>query len=307
MAPARTLGVWWSKATVAVVTGGNKGLGLEIVRKLAQQELTVVLTARDPEKGLNALQTLKSEGLQSVVFHQLDVTSSSSVEALAAWVRQEFDGLDILVNNAGLHFYSESHEDAVETLETNYYGVKRVTNALLPLMKQSLNGARIINVSSQAATLQGFTSCLKKKISNVDCLSEGMLDNLATKYLDEVKGGRFYIKDAKWAMNNYQFCESKLLLNTYTQILARSLAFKQPQSHRIFVNAMCPGSVGNDMGALVVRSPVEGGQDILNDVFKGCTMQSVENGSDTALWLALLPRSCYPNGRFFADRKEVVF
>lgn len=64
------------------------------------------------------------------------------------------------VNNAGVHFYSENHDGAVETLETNYYGVKRVTKALLPLMRESWNGARIINVSSQAALLQVQHCCL---------------------------------------------------------------------------------------------------------------------------------------------------
>lgn len=81
-----------------MVTGGNKGLGLEIVRQLAKQGLTVVLTARDVEKGQNALNSLKGEaGLESVLFHQLDVTSSPSAEALADWLRKEFGGLDILV------------------------------------------------------------------------------------------------------------------------------------------------------------------------------------------------------------------
>ncbi|CAM6085768.1 unnamed protein product [Calypogeia fissa] len=304
---------WWSRDTVAVVTGGNKGLGLEIVRQLANEGLTVVLTARDSEKGQNALNALKDEGLNTIIFHQLDVTSSRSVEALADWLMMEFGGLDILVNNAGVHFYSETHEDAVEIFETNYYGVKRVINALLPLMRESWNGARIINVSSQAASLQNFnTSCLKDKVSDVDCLSEAMVDDLATKYLGDVKAGKW--KDAEkeeLAMNNYQYCESKLLLNTYTQILARSLAFKQPQCHKIFVNAMCPGSPQTDMGAFVVRKPTEAGKDIIQDVFRGCTIQSIVDGADTAVWLALLPRAshgrCYPNGRFFSDKKDIAF
>jgi NAD(P)-dependent dehydrogenase (short-subunit alcohol dehydrogenase family) len=82
---------------VALVTGGNRGLGLQIVRQLAKEGLTVVLTARDPDKGVEALELLKAEGLHTVVFHQLDVTNSVSVEELANWLRKEFGGLDILV------------------------------------------------------------------------------------------------------------------------------------------------------------------------------------------------------------------
>lgn len=148
---------------------------------------------------------------------------------------------------------------------------------------------------------------MQNKISNVDCLSEDILDKLASKYLEEVKAGKFHVKKAGWTINNYQFCESKLLLSTYTRILARSLSFKQPPNHRIFVNAVCPGTMQTDMGAFVVRRAKEAGQDVLNDVFRGCAIQSVENGAETAAWLALLPRSCYPNGRLFSDKKEIVF
>jgi hypothetical protein len=88
---------WWSKDTVVAVTGSNKGLGYEIVRGLAKQGLTTVLTARDPARGLTALQTLQAEGLDSVHFHQLDVTDTDSVKKLAAWLQKEFGGFDILV------------------------------------------------------------------------------------------------------------------------------------------------------------------------------------------------------------------
>jgi hypothetical protein len=88
---------WWSKDTVVAVTGSNKGLGYEIVRGLAKQGLTTVLTARDPARGLTALQTLQAEGLDSVHFHQLDVTDTDSVKRLAAWLQKEFGGFDILV------------------------------------------------------------------------------------------------------------------------------------------------------------------------------------------------------------------
>jgi (+)-neomenthol dehydrogenase len=82
----------------AVVTGSNKGIGLEIVRQLASAGIKVVLTARDEKRGLQALETLKSFGLSDfVVFHQLDVADASSVASLADFVKSQFGKLDILV------------------------------------------------------------------------------------------------------------------------------------------------------------------------------------------------------------------
>lgn len=90
---------WWSKDTVAVVTGANKGIGLAIVRQLAKQGITVVLTARDANRAEQAIEALKSEGLDDrVVFHALDVSREQSAHELAEWLRQTYGGIDILVN-----------------------------------------------------------------------------------------------------------------------------------------------------------------------------------------------------------------
>lgn len=89
---------WWSSNTVAVVTGANKGIGYEIARTLAEQGLTVVLTARDQGRGQAAIDKLKAGGQKSVHFHQLDVRSSESVATLATWLEKQFGGIDILVS-----------------------------------------------------------------------------------------------------------------------------------------------------------------------------------------------------------------
>ncbi|KAI5345516.1 hypothetical protein L3X38_013393 [Prunus dulcis] len=88
----------------AVVTGSNKGVGFGIVRQLASNGVMTVLTARDEKKGIEAVEKLKECGPSDlVVFHELDVTDSSSIASLADFVTIQFGKLDILVNNAGVN------------------------------------------------------------------------------------------------------------------------------------------------------------------------------------------------------------
>ena len=87
---------WWSKETIAVVTGGNRGIGFEISRQLAAHGLTVVLTSRDTNVGLEAAKVLQEGGL-NVFFHQLDVLDPLSINEFADWLQKNYGGLDILV------------------------------------------------------------------------------------------------------------------------------------------------------------------------------------------------------------------
>lgn len=94
---------WWSKDTVAVITGANQGIGYEIARQLAQNGLTTVITARSEERGKAAVESLRRElgaelaSPDLVAFHPLDVTNEKSVAALAQWLKQTYGGVDILV------------------------------------------------------------------------------------------------------------------------------------------------------------------------------------------------------------------
>ncbi|MBW4570699.1 MAG: SDR family oxidoreductase [Tolypothrix carrinoi HA7290-LM1] len=139
---------------VAVVTGGNRGLGFEASRQLAKLQYQVVLTSRDEAKGKAAAEKLQAENLD-VTFHSLDVTSDESSQKLAEFISQQFGKLDVLVNNAGIYIDEvgknsvlDAKVDTVQqTMETNVYGVLRVSQALIPLMKKQ-NYGRIVNVSS---------------------------------------------------------------------------------------------------------------------------------------------------------------
>lgn len=148
---------------VAVVTGANRGLGLETARQMAEKGFKVILTSRSEEDGKKATQELKNTGLD-VYFHELDVGNSQSTAKLAKYVEQNFGRLDILVNNAGVSADKMSASifdvdlDAVRrTLDTNTYGPIRVAQALIPIMRKNKWG-RVVNVSSGMGQLKDMGS-----------------------------------------------------------------------------------------------------------------------------------------------------
>lgn len=140
------------EARVAVVTGGNRGLGLETCRQLGARGLTVVLTARDPGAGRDAASGLRADGLD-VRFRRLDVTEPGHVEELSAFLSEEVGRVDVLVNNAGVYLDRgvaalDVDLDAVRrTMEVNAYGPLQLCQALVPMMRRRGYG-RVVNVSS---------------------------------------------------------------------------------------------------------------------------------------------------------------
>jgi NAD(P)-dependent dehydrogenase (short-subunit alcohol dehydrogenase family) len=147
--------------TVALVTGANRGIGREIVRRLATDGITTILAARDPARAEAAAAEFAKRGLP-VVGRQLDVTDPASVDRLAKSVADEFGKLDILVNNAGVYLDGDRTSlttdlDAVrQTFETNVLGAWRVAQAFAPLLRKSGHG-RIVNLSSQMGQLSSMT------------------------------------------------------------------------------------------------------------------------------------------------------
>lgn len=142
--------------TITLVTGGAKGIGRETARRLKDAGHTVLIGARDPGRGRATAQAL------GVGLLHLDVTDQGSVDAAAQQVRREHGRLDVLVNNAAVNSVVAPLEDttaeaAAAVLDANLWGVLRVTNAFVPLLRISPH-ARIVNVSSSvgsfAATLE---------------------------------------------------------------------------------------------------------------------------------------------------------
>ena len=204
---------------VALVTGANKGLGLEIARQLATQGVTVVVAARDEAKAQAAAEQLKGEGLD-VHPLQLDVTRAGDIERVPAWIQQHTGQLDILVNNAG---FSDVGKGEVspdlfrEVFETNVFGPFALTKALLPLLKESPAG-RIVNQSSVMGSLSS--------------ISKG-------------QGGSFAAP---------AYTSSKAALNMLTVVTALEL-----KGSKVKVNAAHPGWVKTDMGGASAPLTVQEG------------------------------------------------
>lgn len=143
---------------VALVTGGNKGIGLEVSRQLGKASVTVVIGARDVDRGTAAAAKLKSEGI-AAHFVQLDVTDKHSITAAAQAIANTHGRLDILVNNAGIFEFADAPPsrasiDAVRrVMEVNFIGALAVTQAVLPLLKASPAGS-IVNISSSLGSLE---------------------------------------------------------------------------------------------------------------------------------------------------------
>ena len=140
-----------------LITGANKGIGLETARALATRGLTVLLGARDVERGKQAERALRAEGHDDARFLHLDVTDAALIAEAAAVIASDYGHLDVLVNNAGITTWggppSQTSLDGLrEILETNVLGVIAVTNAMLPLLLRA-PGARIVNVSSELGSV----------------------------------------------------------------------------------------------------------------------------------------------------------
>jgi len=146
-----------SNRKIALITGANRGIGLEIAKQLGQQGITVLIGARDEARGKDTAKLLAKDGIDA---HEvlIDVTDEASVKKAADTITKDYGQLDILVNNAGISRDqglkpSELTLEAMrETYDTNVFGAVSVTNAMLPLLRKS-DAGRIVNVSSSMGSL----------------------------------------------------------------------------------------------------------------------------------------------------------
>jgi NAD(P)-dependent dehydrogenase (short-subunit alcohol dehydrogenase family) len=148
-------------ASVAVVSGGNRGIGLETCRQLAERGFDVVLGSRDLDKGRRAVEGIGSRAGRVLPF-RLDVADEESVRRLADDVASELGGVDAVVNNAAILYDTWARGvdadlgEVHEAMEVNLFGAWRMAEAFIPLLRRSDHG-RIVNVSSQAGSLASMS------------------------------------------------------------------------------------------------------------------------------------------------------
>src|ERR1700729_1110110 len=200
---------------VALITGANRGIGLETARQLGKEGVTILVAARELSKSEAAVAELKKEGIDARPI-KLDVDNPADYKAAAEKIEKEFGVLDILINNAGIMLdgrkgnetSTTSPEVLQKTFGTNFFAVVALTQTLLPLLKKSKAG-RIVNLSSI----------------------------LGSNTLHATKGS--FIYDAK----TFAYDASKVALNSFTIHLAHEL-----QGTKIKVNSAHPGWVKTEMG-----------------------------------------------------------
>ena len=214
--------------TIALITGANKGIGLATARLLGEAGMTVLIGARNAERGEAAAKALAQDGLDAS-FVPIDVTSEESVRSAADTVASAHGRLDVLVNNAGIAIGDRTRaapsQTALETLrttfETNAFGVVAVINAFLPLLRESAAG-RIVNVFSEVGSIGS------------------MMDRTSPM----------------WPMASVPYPASKAALNMITAMYAKELA-----DTTIKVNAANPGYCATDLnGNTGFRSARQGAE-----------------------------------------------
>ena len=141
-----------------LITGGNKGIGFETVRQLADQGYFVYFGSRDMEKGKTAERELHASGLQNTAVVQLDVTDATSISEATSWLEEQLTALDVLINNAAIaggQPQTLSEGDTVQLrqlFDTNFFGTVATTQAMLPLLRRA-DRPVILNVSSELGSL----------------------------------------------------------------------------------------------------------------------------------------------------------
>lgn len=259
---------------------------------------------------MEATSLLNQAGLSNVIFHQLDVLDKESIRSLAEFIAKEFGRLDILVNNAGASgvvvdevalralnidpaswlagkavnvvadVIKTTYEKAKECLETNYYGVKDVTEALLPLLQLSTSGARIVNVSSLRSELRRIPNEQRRKeLGDIDTLTEDKIDGILRQFLEDLKNDA--LEANGWQKMLPAYSISKATLNAYTRLVAK----KYPE---MCINCVHPGYVNTDInwhtGTLTVGE-----------------------GAAGSVMLALLPVGSHTTGCYFDQTKMAEF
>ena len=262
-----------------LVTGGNRGIGLEICRQLDEAGHHVILGSRDLNKGILAAALFG----KNVIVKQLDVTSEDSILALFEFVKNDFGKLDVLINNAGLG--SGHTGDGNGLLARIQKGIKKDFQGAwgaVKLLKPVLQKAGIVhpNQTAQNVSLDGVKHLMETNFYGAWRMIQVFIPLLVKSgegRIINISSGMGELSSLSGVYPGYSL--SKSSLNALTIMFSNEL-----KETGIKVDAVCPGWVRTDMG----------GPD---------APRHVSEGADTAVWLALEKE--IPSGKFFRDRREI--
>jgi len=266
---------------VAVVTGGNKGIGYAIVKGLCKRyDGKVYLTARDEGRGNAAVDKLKQLGLNPV-FHQLDINDGDSITKFRDHVKSTDGGIDVLINNAAIAFKNDAtepfSEQAEVTVKVNYFNTLHVCDILFPILRPH---ARVVNLSSSAGHLSRIPSPeLRAKFSSPTLTIE-KLNELINQFVTDSKEG----KHVETGWGNSAYVVSKVGVTALTIIQQRNFD-NEPEKRDISINCVHPGYVDTDMTSH--KGPL-----------------TIEEGAIAPLYLALDPHGL--RGQYVWNNSKVV-
>lgn len=263
---------------VALVTGGNRSIGLQVAKDLYAKGFSVVLGCRDAQKARNAISEISAsvpkptEG-QKLSFVVLDLADAESIPRAVSDFKAQSDRLDVLVNNAAI-----LDESRKATLETNYFNTIAVTEAFLPLLtasapKTATKKGRVVIVSSR----MGCFNWAEIKGDVLAALSDPKDLNQINALANAWAAG-----DNTAGFGSLPYSQSKALISAYGRILAARLAQEKVP---VDVVVTCPGYTKTDMAPNGIKT--------------------VQDGADTISWAAY--DAGVENGKFYGERAEVAY
>jgi len=269
---------------IILITGANKGLGFEVIKKLLNNKSTskndlILLGSRDLKRGQDAINKLGSPS--NVHLIQLDTSSPESIKNVTNEIKQKYGGqLDILINNAAILSREITSDVARQVFATNYYGIKLLNKHLSPFIRE--NG-RIINVSSEvgAWTLHQTSNDLQKKYLS-STLTEEELDKLVEDFISAIDSKNLEKLGYSQTAFGLIYGVSKAALTALTGIEARQWS----GAKNVLVLSVCPGFCSTD----------------LNNHAPGS--RSPELGADSILYVVNTPAKDLQNGEFYQDGQQ---
>jgi len=287
-----------ARQTIAVVSGSNKGIGLEVVRQLCEKRAFGIVYLTDKDEGIKSVKELQAKNLNPL-YHQLDITDQASVDKFANHLKENHGKIDCLVNNAGISTSSfrtnqsvahsgigaqeqflREKENVENIVKTNFHGTLRLCRALFPLLSHT---ARVVNVTSSMGHLlkingkEPQASELRRKFASED-LTEEELVKMMDEYVRLVKEDAHLAVEAGFPNSVVSgffspYVMSKVGVSALTRMMQRAV------SEKVLVNHVHPGYVNTDM-----------------TFHKG--PDTVEKGAKPIVWAATLPEDSDVKGQF---------